>query len=93
MNKLRTLKDIENVYYSVGNDNVIYGEDIKDAAIEWIKDIQSGAHAFNMELPERLKGRLARNNWDDDMFSYGMEYGAIWALYHFFNLELSDLYE
>lgn len=61
----------------------------KQQAIAEIKRIQSGK--FNRNEPECPKGKIAENLWNDDKFSYGMEYGAIVALMQAFEISIEDL--
>lgn len=63
----------------------------KNQAIEWIKKIQTGEFDRNMIINEIPCGLIATNNWNDSMFAYGMEYGAIMALMVAFEISKSDL--
>lgn len=58
-------------------------------AIKWIKEIQNGAFKRNeIDVP---KGRIAISCWNDPMFGYGMEYGAILAIMKIFNISSNEL--
>ena len=61
----------------------------KSDAIKEIKNIQTGGFDRNkIEVP---KGLQAIRYWDDSMFSYGMEYGAIHALMVSFDISMDEL--
>jgi len=63
----------------------------KQVAIQKIKEIQNGY--WDRHNPECPKGRIIErlNLWNDNNFSYGMEYGAIVALMQVFNITIEDL--
>jgi len=44
-----------------------------------IKQIQSG-HFDRNEFPENMKGQVAKRHWNDELFTLGMEYGALLIL-------------
>jgi hypothetical protein len=45
-----------------------------------IKAVQNGSGLARENFPEGMKGRVARDLWNDTTFSYGMEYGYLLAL-------------
>jgi len=50
---------------------------------EIIEDIQSGRKKMGVMrdlFPESMKGSMAKRYWNDSMFTYGMEYGALVVL-------------
>ena len=62
---------------------------IREDAIKMIKDIQNSRWGRNgADIP---KGNIAKMVWDNNDFSYGMEYGAISALMQLFRLTKEDL--
>ena len=61
----------------------------KEQAIKYIKDIRNGI--FERNVPAINKGRIAEKFWNDDTFSYGMEYGAILATMQLFDLTEDDI--
>ena len=64
---------------------------LKDAAIESIKNIQSGKGTEIVDLvPESMRGSVAKHLWQDNTFRYGAEYGAIAVVMHLFHLDESD---
>lgn len=65
-------------------------------AIAFIKDIQTGSKSaddFDDEATGllELRGWAAESLWEDEVFRYGMEYGAIAALMIAFNITAEDL--
>jgi len=63
----------------------------KDEAIGWIKSIQNGDFDRNEIVDQIPRGSVAVRYWNDSMFSYGMEYGAILALMITFNIKKDEL--
>jgi len=63
----------------------------KKLAIETIKSIQSGEGLVRNRFPDSMKGRLAKNLWNEGHFHLGMEYGAILALMDIFDITVKDL--
>lgn len=64
----------------------------REQAIKRIRDIQSGAAGdARSNFPEKAKGSLAKRCWNDDLFSYGMEYGAIAELMAIFDIKEDEL--
>lgn len=60
-------------------------------AIAAIKEVQSG-NGVNVDIiPDLLKGDLARDNWRDPKFSYGVEYGFIIGLMRAFDITAEEL--
>lgn len=56
-------------------------EDVKSL----IQDIQTGGHKLSdivNNLPDDMKGSMAKQYWNAPMFSYGIEYGALTILNH-----------
>lgn len=52
---------------------------------ELISDIQSRRgklRELKDRFPDDMKGSIAKQYWNDDLFSYGMEYGALIILNH-----------
>ena len=60
-------------------------------AIKYIKEIQNSSFDRYDILDEIPLGEIAKAKWDDSMFSYGMEYGAIYALMKLFNIRKEEL--
>ena len=63
----------------------------KPAAIAMFKEITGGAGLERDSFPKEWKGRLAHKNWDDPMFTLGLEYGALIMLMKIFNVTPEDL--
>lgn len=61
----------------------------KEEAIKIIKQIQNGE--WDRNCPEPPKGKMTINVWDNSLFSYGMEYGAIVALMQIFSISKEEL--
>ena len=61
----------------------------KEKALSIIKQIQKGK--WDRYTPEPPKGSIAKDVWEDSMFSYGMEYGAIVGLMQVFDLTIEDI--
>lgn len=57
--------------------NTITSQDIFDFAQKIISLVQNGNGPTREEIPPELRGRFAVQNWDDPMFTYGIEYGII----------------
>lgn len=49
-------------------------------ARERIRRIQNGSGLASHRFPDTMKGEIARRQWHDPMFSYGMEYGYLLAM-------------
>jgi len=49
---------------------------ISKYAMSWIKYIQNGKFDRHV-VPEKMKGKIAKKLWNNDIFALGMEYGAI----------------
>ena len=93
MTELKTLKDIEQIAdkWKEGHILVAGSIELRQEAMNWIKEIQSGGMISREDFPKDMKGELAKDSWDDGRFTLGMEYGAILFLMHFFNLSKEDL--
>lgn len=63
----------------------------KDSAIEIIRSIQNGECGCFDYFPEELKGEIAKNQWHDEKFSYGMEYGLMLGLILAFNITVEEI--
>lgn len=64
----------------------------KEEAIKWFKEIGNGVVGVDRTLfPDELKGRLAKNVWDDSIFTYGIEYGVLIALCKVFGITEDDI--
>jgi len=63
----------------------------KKQAIKWIKEIQNGKFDRNEIVFKIPRGSIAIDKWNDVLFSYGMEYGAIHALMKAFNISEIEL--
>jgi hypothetical protein len=44
------------------------------------ESIQGGHGLDRSAFPEEWKATMARKHWDDELFSYGMEYGYLLAI-------------
>jgi len=60
-------------------------------AIEKIKEIQSGSGVNRFYFPDSMKGDCAKAVWDEGLFTFGMEYGAIIILMEIFNINEHDI--
>mgnify|MGYP001570451171 CR=1 FL=1 len=58
--------------------------DVFEYAKQKIEDVQSGTFDRS-EFPEELKGEMAKTCWNNDYFSYGMEYGYLLAMVDLLN--------
>lgn len=65
-------------------------EDLKQAARDWIKEVQNGKVPSRDIIPENMRGSIAKDMWNDSRFTLGIEYGCILAMLYFFNLEESE---
>ena len=63
----------------------------KQAAIRFIKAIQNGELDRYENLDNFPRSNMAIEYWDNHMFSYGMEYGAIMALMKVYNIQKDEL--
>lgn len=94
--KIKTLNELGCVSRAAGYDcsNCInclkYSDEMRAEAKKWIRLMQSGQFPISRDMPESMKGRIAQKVWNEDLFAYGMEYGFMWALRTFFNLEEED---
>ena len=61
----------------------------KKTGIKLIEQIQNGL--FDRNAVEIPKGRIAERYWDHTMFTYGMEYGAMWGIMKVLNITEKDL--
>jgi len=50
-----------------------------------IKLIQSSTSLNRDNLPESMRGSLAKDLWNDHTFDYGMEYGYLLAMFDIVN--------
>lgn len=63
-------------------------------AIAWIRDITSGAGIDRTDTPVLAhRGQIAVEKWDDPLFTYGLEYGALIALCKAFDIDMAELTE
>jgi len=87
---MKTLKDIpkNGASSEYSGDWSIDYDDLKDVAKEWKHAIQSGE--FDRNIPEEYLTSLAKEYWNDKLFSLGMEYGALAFILKFFNLDVED---
>ena len=63
----------------------------KKSAIKKIVSIQSGHGVDRKKFPESLKGEIAKRNWNEGIFTFGIEYGYILALLEVFEISKEDL--
>ena len=65
----------------------------KADAIARIKDIQSGnpPDRYGNQHLLAIRGQIARDYWNEAVFTYGMEYGQIGALMDAFDITVEDL--
>lgn len=63
----------------------------KDEEINLFKDIQSGDGVDRQEFPNGMKGTMAKQCWDDPLFTYGIEYGALIVLRKIYDITVEDL--
>lgn len=63
----------------------------KEEAIKWFKEIQGGFGVDRTTFPNTMKGEVAKSLWEDSIFSYGIEYGALIALRTAFGITEDDL--
>ena len=64
----------------------------KEEAIEWYKSIPKGTYKERKEYLDKFgAGEIAKNMWNDNTFTYGIEYGILIAIAKIFDLELVDL--
>ena len=52
----------------------------KEEAIQQIKEIRNGNGIDRNEYPESMRGDIAKQVWNNNNFSFGMEYGYILGL-------------
>jgi len=64
---------------------------IKEQAIKWFREIQNGSGVDGSTFPDILKGSIAKDKWDDSLFTYGIEYGVLIALIEIFDIKIEDL--
>lgn len=57
----------------------------ESAAYDRIKRIQNGSGVRRDYFSDEMKGTIAKRNWDDEMFAYGMEYGYLLAMIDMIN--------
>ena len=63
----------------------------KEQGMQWLKEIQNvGFDRNELEVP---RGQAAERFWNEPMFVYGMEYGAILAIMKVFDITKDDLKE
>ena len=60
----------------------------KEQAIKWIEEIQCGKFDRNEIVFKIPRGSIAIDKWNDPLFSYGMEYGVIYALIKVFDIDM-----
>lgn len=65
--------------------------ELKNKAIEYIKKIQNGFFNRYKILNEIPREEAAEKYWNDSMFSYGMEYGAIYGLMEVLDIKREEL--
>jgi len=63
----------------------------KNKAIEKIIMIQGGSGIDRSVFPNNLKGRFGKKNWDDEVFTLGIEYGAMIVLMDAFEITEHDI--
>ena len=65
----------------------------KQEAIQWIKEIQNGDGLDRSEASAKMpfKGAMAERYWNDGLFTYGMEYGVMFALMKVFDIKAEDI--
>ena len=65
-------------------------------AIKLFKNIQNGRGTGDLRdifLNEFNAGSMAKEFWDDGIFSLGVEYGILISLQQVFKLTIEDIYE
>lgn len=67
----------------------IHDEQLQERCKQYIKEIQSG-NFDRSKFPDNFIAPMAGRNWNDEKFSYGMEYGAIMACVIIGNLREFD---
>ncbi len=63
----------------------------KKEAIRWFKNIVGGSGVDRTKFPNNMKGRIARKNWNEPLFSLGVEYGFLIALREIYGITPKDL--
>lgn len=63
----------------------------KDQAIKWIKEIQNGNFDRNEIVSKIPRGSIAVSNWDEPLFTHGLEYGVIIGLMKVFNIDKNEI--
>jgi len=66
---------------------------LRKEAKKWIKKVQNGKGIPTDKYPEKWKGDISEDLWENSKFSLGREYGFILALKYFFDIEEEDLDE
>lgn len=64
---------------------------MKKQAIKKIEKIQSDSGINREKFPKNMIGKIALDNWDNGLFSLGMEYGYILALLDIFKIRMRNL--
>jgi hypothetical protein len=62
----------------------------KRAIIE-ILNIRTGHGLSKEDYPEKWKGSIAKDNWNNDLFNYGFEYGYIFGLMKAYNINPDEV--
>ena len=63
----------------------------KKDMIKIIKLIQLGSGIDRTKFPDGLKGKIAKENWDEGIFTLGLEYGVIMALMELYKIKENEL--
>ena len=58
----------------------------REEAVRWFKEIRAGSGVYRADFPDAMKGTLAKQHWDDPVFSLGVEYGVLIALKKIFGI-------
>lgn len=64
---------------------------LKKEAIKHIKDIQNGSGVKRDNFPEYMKGSIVKDNWNNSIFTIGIEYGYIIGIMNLFNITKENL--
>ncbi len=90
MIELKTLKDLQKEFEWKYDTH----KGIREEIIKWVKNLQGPDTVYPKVLnniPETMRGELAKDSWNNAIFKYGSEYGMIAILMHIFNITEEDL--
>ena len=90
--KIATMEEWEKQgWVTHSRSSMVSVDKLKYEAKNHIKSVSIGNMPDRNLIPMSMRGKIAKSLWNDEKFTYGMEYEYILAMMYYFNLAENDL--